>query len=105
MSVRLFGPRISNKIEMKQPETRWTLPYFWTLAIVSLSIAALVTLISYFVDEIFIAFSVTGFAVTSFWFSWQVSKFLKFVYDKTKGQVSPLNKAVLITGKNLEKIS
>lgn len=87
---------------MKQPDIKWTLPYFWTLAIVSLTIAALITLISYFVDEIFIAFSVTGFAVVTFWFSWQMSKFLKFIFDKCRGHISPLNKAVLITGKLIE---
>lgn len=87
-------------MEMKQPEIKWSLPYFWTLAIVSLTIAAIITLVSYFVDEVFIAFSVTGFAVTAFWFSWQVSKLLKWIYDKTRGQVNPLNKAVLITGES-----
>lgn len=74
------------------------LNYYWITFLVTFILFSFLSIIGYFVDVVYVMFSMVGFIITGIWFCWQISKLIKFLYDMTRGRVDPSNKSVLITG-------
>lgn len=74
------------------------LSYHWVLLISSVILSASFATLVFFVDIVYHILSVAGVTIVIMWFSWQLSKLLKALYDVCCGRMDPEGKVVLVTG-------